>query len=115
MSHKIEVRPHEPRDNPRLSRGRLKYGNAAGDPTQAPRCGARNRRGLPCQCPAMANGRCRLHGGLSTGPKTAAGVERIRVALTKHGNYSQTACTLRRKLRALMVECRNFLSAIEKS
>ena len=33
----------------------------------APRCLAKTRRGTQCQCPAMANGRCRLHGGLSTG------------------------------------------------
>jgi hypothetical protein len=34
----------------------------------APRCGARNRAGEPCQCPAMrGRKRCRLHGGLSPG------------------------------------------------
>ena len=33
----------------------------------APRCLARTRRGTECQSPAMPNGRCRLHGGLSTG------------------------------------------------
>ena len=31
--------------------------------------------------------RCRLHGGLSTGPKTAAGREAISAANTKHGRY----------------------------
>jgi len=31
-------------------------------------CGAHARTtGSPCQKPPMANGRCRLHGGLSTG------------------------------------------------
>jgi hypothetical protein len=35
------------------------------------------------------NGRCRIHGGLSTGPKTAEGIERIRQSRTKHGIYSQ--------------------------
>jgi hypothetical protein len=30
----------------------------------------------------MKNGRCRLHGGLSTGAKTAEGIERIRRANT---------------------------------
>jgi len=29
--------------------------------------------GLPCKAKALANGRCRNHGGLSTGPKTQAG------------------------------------------
>lgn len=28
-------------------------------------CGARTRAGTPCQKPPMANGRCRLHGGLT--------------------------------------------------
>lgn len=38
-------------------------------------CGARGKRtGLPCPHTAVyANGRCRWHGGLSTGPKTAEG------------------------------------------
>jgi hypothetical protein len=36
-------------------------------------CGARTRRGTACRCKALANGRCRLHGGLSTGPKTLRG------------------------------------------
>lgn len=34
----------------------------------APRCGAINRAGKPCQCPAMRDRkRCRLHGGKNTG------------------------------------------------
>jgi hypothetical protein len=36
----------------------------------------------------MANGRCRLHEGKSTGPRTAEGLERMRRAKTKHGLYS---------------------------
>jgi len=35
-----------------------------GDFLKALRCGARTRRGTLCQCPAMRNGRCRIHGGL---------------------------------------------------
>ncbi len=35
----------------------------------APRCGARSKRtGNACEAPAMKNGRCRFHGGKSTGP-----------------------------------------------
>lgn len=37
------------------------------------KCAAKTRRGMPCKVYAMSNGRCRLHGGLSTGPKTIAG------------------------------------------
>lgn len=37
-------------------------------------CGAYARTTRqPCQAPALANGRCRNHGGLSTGPRTFAG------------------------------------------
>jgi hypothetical protein len=38
-------------------------------------CAGKGRRsGRPCQCRAIyANGRCKWHGGASTGPKTAAG------------------------------------------
>ncbi|WP_186380452.1 HGGxSTG domain-containing protein [Brevibacillus brevis] len=32
-------------------------------------CGAKTRRGEPCKKSVLANGRCRLHGGKSTGPK----------------------------------------------
>jgi len=43
-------------------------------------CGARTRKGTHCRCLALANGRCKLHGGLSTGPKTAEGWARVRAA-----------------------------------
>jgi hypothetical protein len=39
-----------------------------------PRCGARRKTdGEPCEARALENGRCRHHGGLSTGPKTPEG------------------------------------------
>ena len=42
-----------------------------------PRCGARRKYdGKPCQAKALENGRCKYHGGLSTGPKTLEGVRR---------------------------------------
>src|SRR5262245_56270482 len=69
--------------------GRLRNGNIPGDPHSAPRCGAKNRRGLPCRAPALrGKSRCRLHGGHSTGPKTLEGVASIRAANTKHGRFS---------------------------
>jgi hypothetical protein len=76
------------------------------------RCGAKNRQGRPCQCPAMANGRCRLHGGLSTGPKSLAGIERIRRAVTKHGRYSHATKAELRYFRTLLGECREMLRTI---
>jgi hypothetical protein len=41
------------------------------------RCGAKTRKGSPCQCKPLRNGRCKFHGGLSTGPKTPEGKARI--------------------------------------
>ena len=38
----------------------------------AKHCGAKTRAGGQCRAPAMKNGRCRVHGGSSTGPKTPA-------------------------------------------
>jgi hypothetical protein len=47
--------------------------------SQRPRCGARTRKGAPCQArPLPGKHRCKWHGGCSTGPKTEAGRERIR-------------------------------------
>ena len=48
--------------------GWLKNGNKPGNPHECPRCGAQTRRGTLCLAPAMPNGRCRMHGGTSTGP-----------------------------------------------
>ena len=66
-------------------------GNRVEGLKQATRCAAKNRRGSSCRCPAMKNGRCRLHGGLSTGPRTPEGRARIRQARTIHGFYSAKA------------------------
>jgi len=49
-------------------------------------CGAKTRKGTLCQAPPVwnrgkdkaRNGKCKLHGGLSTGPKSDAGREAIR-------------------------------------
>jgi hypothetical protein len=42
-------------------------------------CNARTRAGTPCRCkPVRPGGRCRLHGGLSTGPTSASGKEQAR-------------------------------------
>jgi hypothetical protein len=46
-------------------------------------CGARTRAGGHCKAPARLNGRCRMHGGLSTGPKTAEGKKQALAALDR--------------------------------
>jgi hypothetical protein len=80
------------RHEQREGHGWLRNGNPPGDLAKAPRCLARTRRNTPCQCPRIrGRTRCRLHGGLSTGPRTQEGRERIRTAVTKHGFYSHAA------------------------
>jgi hypothetical protein len=73
----------------------LRYDNPSGDLRAAPRCGAATRAGGACCQPAMANGRCRLHGGKSTGPRTAAGLARSRAARLVHGHRTAEAIALR--------------------
>jgi glucans biosynthesis protein len=69
--------------------GQLRHGNRSGNPQAAARCGARNRRGLPCGAPALrGKRRCRLHGGHSTRPRRFKGLARLRTANTKHGRFS---------------------------
>ena len=49
-------------------------------------CGAVNQSGLPCRMLAIFdNGRCKWHGGCSTGPKTEAGKEQARINGLKGG------------------------------
>lgn len=56
------------------------------------RCGARTKStGLPCKQRAIyANGRCKHHGGLSTGPRTATGKKRSAQNGFKKGWSIQT-------------------------
>ena len=62
----------------------------------SPRCGARTRKGKPCQSPAMPNGRCRMHGGKSPGaPKGNRNA-------WKHGHYSAEAIAMRKLVRQLL-------------
>jgi hypothetical protein len=62
-------------------------------------CGARarTRGGAPCRNPAMPNGRCRMHGGMSTGP---------RVPRTKHGAYGGD-------FQRLLEDARRLLRAVD--
>ena len=54
------------------------------------RCEAKTRNGTPCQRPAkLPVGRCRLHGGASTGPRTEEGLKRLAASKTKHGRFTK--------------------------
>ena len=76
----------------------------------APRCGARAKRtGQPCKAPAMENGRCRLHGGKSTGPKTPEGLAYSRRARLVHGRYSKDVIDEKERISLLLQGFGNFL------
>ena len=104
---KSEAEPHASRWQPAAARG------PGGDPRTAPRCGARTRASLPCKGPAMPNGRCRMHGGTSTGPRTPEGLQRIVKARTVHGAYGAEMRELRRLMRALDEEQRRVLELVK--
>jgi len=91
----------------------LRNGNPRGDLQSVPRCGAKTRRKTPCQNPAMKNGKCCQHGGRSTGPRTSAGIERIRSANTRHGWYSQAARAERARSRELIKQARATLNELK--
>jgi hypothetical protein len=69
-------------------------------------CGAkaRSKNHQPCQRAAMPNGRCKLHGGLSTGPKTNEGRLKAFHAVFKHGFYSKDQIDARKFLREILSE-----------
>jgi hypothetical protein len=80
--------------------GRMRISWYCNDPktrrTNRGKCGAKTRKGSPCQAPPVwsksqdksKNGRCKLHGGLSTGPKTDNGKEAIRVSNRNRHNQN---------------------------
>jgi hypothetical protein len=79
---------------------------------EVPRCGARTRSGMPCRGAAMENGRCRVHGGPSTGPRTPEGLERSRRANWKHGRRSAEAMARRKEAAAVRREIRRLIALV---
>ena len=76
----------------RLTKGNVTIGihTRFGPNWQGVRCLAKTRRGTKCQSAAYKhNGRCRLHGGLSTGARTQEGLQRISDANIKHGRQTK--------------------------
>ena len=61
-----------------------------------PKCGAKTRAGGKCKKPGLENGRCKLHGGKSTGapPESLKGNQNAR----KHGLYSKVLSADEREL-----------------
>jgi hypothetical protein len=68
-----------------------------------PRCSAKTRSGSKCGHYSMPNGRCRYHGGKSTGAKNP---------VIKHGYYTKTATEERRWLRQLLKESDELFDGI---
>ena len=75
-------------------------------------CGARTRQDGRCRHLAMTNGRCRFHGGLSTGPRTADGLARITAAATIHGQRTASAREFRALLRELQKQARRTCETV---
>ena len=79
------------------------------------RCGAKTRRGTPCQNPAMAGkGRCCNHGGKSTGARTAAGLAKLEALHLKHGRFTKAAKAEAKRRAQIGREIRAELRDIER-
>lgn len=72
------------------------------------RCGARTRKLKSCEAPAMPNGRCRMHGGKSTGAPSGN-----KHGKYKNGYYTKTAIEERRQLHNLIKQVKNSLKDLE--
>jgi len=76
------------------------------------RCLAKTRRGTLCQNPAIGGRtRCKLHGGRSTGPRTAEGKSRSIAAHTKHGRRSREHVE---KVKAINAELRRITYELKR-
>ena len=76
----------------KLAKGNVKIGieTPFGPNWPGQRCLAKTRRGTKCQRAAFKhNGRCAMHGGLSTGALTPEGLQRISEANLKHGRHTK--------------------------
>jgi hypothetical protein len=92
-------------DEPHVLRARVMSTSRKTQVPQRCRAKARTRGGQPCQA-ALVRGkkRCRMHGGLSTGPRTPEGLERSRRARWVHGRHSRDAIEARRRANWETVE-----------
>jgi hypothetical protein len=78
------------------------------------RCEARTRKGTPCQRPArLPVGRCRLHGGSSTGPRTAEGLARLVASKIKHGRFTKERREAAKRRAQVARELRAELTELE--
>ena len=58
-----------------------------GRPSKKIICGAKRKYdGNPCQCKALENGKCKFHGGMSTGQQSLDGRIKALIQLKKYIN-----------------------------
>jgi len=60
----------------------------------------------------MRNGRCRMHGGASTCPRTPEGLARSRRSRWKHGRYSSESKAEQKRVRELVQQSRELLKRL---
>lgn len=63
-------------------------------------CGEDTKNGNPCKAPAMANGKCRWHGGRNRG------APRGNKNALKHGRYTAEAIAEQKKFNSLMKQAK---------
>ena len=74
--------------------------------------GAKTRQGTLCQNPAIkGRARCKLHGGLSTGPRTPEGKAGVAAAHTNHGRRSKAHVS---KIRYINAELRRITYELKR-
>ena len=79
-------------------------GNWLGQPHEdIPRCGAKTRSGGACGHYSMKNGRCRYHGGKSTGAKNP---------VIKHGYYTKIAIKERIWINQLLKDASELIDEV---
>ena len=75
---------------------------------QSLRCGAKTRKGSPCEAPAVSGkARCRMHGGAA-----GTGAPRGNQNALTHGDYTAEARAMREHISQLIRESRKIIEQI---
>ena len=75
------------------------------------RCGARTRKGSPCQAPAVSGKkRCRMHGGAA-----GSGAPKGNQNALKHGMFSKEMKAERAQFREMIAESKELMRKVEKT
>jgi hypothetical protein len=89
----------------------------AGGRIKCLRCTAKSKRtGKQCGAPALRTSKtqkCRIHGGKSTGPKTEAGIQRIRESNTTSGKETKAAREERSQKNLWFAQAEDVMQILE--